>query len=46
MNKKTKTFNRFAYVYSLIQGRHPNWHHKQIAYCTLYAIKGNKRWVK
>ena len=32
-------FNRFAYVYSLIKNRHPNWVHNQVRHCTAYALK-------
>lgn len=34
-----KKFNRFGHVYSLLKKRHPDWSHKKLRSCTLYAIK-------
>lgn len=35
-NKKNK-FNVYAFIYSRIRAKHPNWSHGQIKYCTVYA---------
>ena len=37
-----KKFDRFAYVYSLIRKRHPNWSHGQLGHCTAYALKSKR----
>lgn len=41
--KTKKKFNRFGYVYSLIQDKHPDWSHKKLVFCTLYALKGQNK---
>lgn len=41
-----KKFNRFGYVYRLLQRRHSNWTHKQLVRCTLYALNKRKITIK
>ena len=34
-----KEFNKFGYVYRLIEKKHPDWTHRQLIRTTTYALR-------